>query len=144
MKKCVKYLVLVFMVVSVLCTSVSAAVYTNEYISAGGAYIHRWGAGDISVECTVSGTGIMDTIGVHKVTVYQVTGDTPDAGRDKVVKSYWYEDYPDMMTTDDVAYGYSIRLNVEAGQRYYAVVVFYASLGSGGDNMPFCTKIVAA
>lgn len=144
MKRCVKYLALVIMVVSILCTSVSAAVYTNEYISMGGAYIHRWGAGDISVECTVTGTDIMDTLGVHKITVYKVIGETPNAGKDTVVASYWYENYPDMMTTDEFLYGYSVRLNVEAGQRYYAVVVFYASLGSGGDIMPFSTKTVVA
>lgn len=144
MKKCVKYLALVIMVVSILCTSVSAVVDSNAYISAGGAYIHRWGAGDISVECTVIGTGLMDTIGVHKVTVYKVIGETPDSGKDKVVASYWHENTPGMMTTDDFAYGYNIRLNVEAGQRYYAVVVFYASLGGGGDNMPFSTKVVVA
>lgn len=144
MKKGVKYFALVIMVVSVLCTSVSAAENSNAYISAGGAYIHRWGTGDISVECTVIGTGIMDTIGVHKVTVYKVIGETPNAGKDTVVASYWYQNYPDMMITDDVAYGYSVRLNVEAGQRYYAVVVFYASLDGGGDIMPFSTKTVVA
>ena len=144
MKKCVKYLALVIMVVSILCTSVSAAVNTNEYISMGSAYIHRWGSGDISVECTVAGTGIMDTLGVHKITVYKVIGETPDAGKDKVVASYWHENTLGMMTTDDFAYGYTIRLNVEAGQRYYAVVVFYASLDGGGDNMFFSTKTVVA
>ena len=144
MKKCVKCLALVIMVVSILCTSVSAVVDSNAYISAGGAYIHRWGAGDISVECTVSGTGIMDTLGVHKITVYKILGTDINAAEDEVVASYWHANTPGMMTTDDFAYGYSVRLNVEAGQRYYAVVVFYASLDGGGDNMPFCTKAVVA
>ena len=144
MKSCVKYLVLVFMVVSVLCTSVSAAEYSNAYISMGGAYIHRWGAGDISVECTVSGTDIMDTIGVQKITVYKILGADINAAKDEVVASYWYANTPGMMTTDDFAYGYSVRLKAEPGQRYYAVVIFYATLNGGGDNMPFCTKAVAA
>lgn len=144
MKRCVKYLALVIMVVSILCTSVSAVVDSNAYISMGSAYIHRWGDGDISVECTVIGTDIMDTIGVHKVTVYKVLGTEINAAKDEVVASYWHAYTPGMMTTDEFMYGYSVRLKVEPGQRYYAVVVFYASLNGGGDNMPFCTKAVAA
>ena len=144
MKKCVKYLVLVFMVVSVLCTSVSAAENSNAYVRSVCAYIHRWGPGDISVEYYVSGTGIMDTIGAHRVIVYRLTGETPDAVKDELVATYWHEYTPGMMTTDDVAYSHSIRLQVEPGEKYYAVVIFYATLDGGGDDMAFSTKPVMA
>lgn len=142
MKKCVKYIALLLAVVSVLCTCVSAQTYTNAYISSARAYIHKWADGDISVEYTVTGTGVMDTIGAHKVTVYKMLGDKIDAGKDEVVKSYWYTNYPDMMGENDVAYHHSIRLNVEAGERYYAVLSFYATLGEGGGNMPYSTTAV--
>ena len=144
MKKCVKYLVLVFMVVSVLCTSVSAAENSNAYVRSVCAYIHRWGPGDISVEYYVTGTDIMDTIGAHKVTVYRLTGETQDVSKDELVANYWHEYTPGMMTTGSVAYSHSIRLQVEPGEKYYAVVVFYATLDGGGDNMFFCTKPVMA
>lgn len=144
MKKCFKTLVMLIMVVSVLCTTVSAMQYTNEYISAGGAYIHKWGDGDISVEYTVFGTGIMDTLGAHRVTVYRATGGSRDVTKDDLVATYWHENTPGMMTTDDYVYSNSIRLQVEPGQRYYAVLIFYASLDGGGDSMPYSTKIVDA
>lgn len=144
MKKSVKYLFLVIMVVSVLCTSVSAAVYTNEYISMVSAYVHRWGAGDISVEYTITGTDMMDTIGAHRVTVYRMIGETPDAGKDDLVATYWHANTPGMMTTNNFIYSNSMRLTVETGHFYYAVLVFYASLNGGGDNMFFCTRPVAA
>ncbi len=144
MKKCFKTLLLLIVVLSVLCTSVSAALYTNEYISSVGAYIHKWADGDISVEYTVFGTDIMDTIGAHKITVYKATGGTPNVAKDELVANYWHEYTPGMMTTDDYVYSNSIRLQVEHGQRYYAVVVFYATLDGGGDNMFYCTKIVDA
>ena len=144
MKRCLKILTLLIVVVSVLCTTVSAMQYTNEYISAGGAYIHKWAAGDISVEYTVYGTGIMDTLGAHRVTVYRATGGTPNVAKDDLVATYWHEYTPGMMTTDEFVYSNSIRLQVEPGQRYYAVLVFYASLDGGGDNMFYCTKIVDA
>lgn len=144
MKKSLKYLVLVIMVVSILCTSVSALECSNAYISSVGGYIHRWGAGDISVEFHVVGTDIMDTIGAHSVTVFRMKGETPDAATDEIVATYWHETYSGMMITDSVASFNSIRLNVEAGQRYYAVIVFYATLDGGGDYMLFSTSSVAA
>ena len=144
MKKCLKTFVLLIVVLSVLCTSVSAALYTNEYISSASAYIHKWGAGDISVEYTVFGTDIMDTIGAKMVLVYKALGAERNAGKDELVAKYWYEDYSSMMTTDDYVYNQSIRLKVEPGQRYYAVLVFYATLDGGGDIMPYSTKIVDA
>lgn len=144
MKKSIKYLVLVVMIVSVLSTSVLAMEQTNEYISSGGAYIHKWGAGDISVEYHVFGTGMMDTLGAYRITVYRMKGETPNSGSDDIVATYWHEDYPDMMTTNDFLYGSSIRLNVKTGHKYYAVLVFYASLNGGGDNMFFSTKPVWA
>lgn len=144
MKKCVKCLVLVIMVISVLSTSVYAAEFSNAYIRSAGAYIHKWAAGDISVEFHVVGTNTMDTIGAHRVTVYRMKGETPDSASDELVATYWYQNYPDMMTTDDFVYGHSIRLNVTHGYQYYAVLVFYASRDGGGANMPFSTDPVWA
>ena len=144
MKKGVKYFALVIMVVSVLCTSVSAAENSNAYISMVSAYVHKWGAGDISVEYTITGTDMMDTIGAHRITVYKMIGETPDSGKDELVATYWHANTPGMMTTDTFFYSNSIRLKVETGHFYYAVLVFYASLDGGGDNMPFSTKPVPA
>ena len=85
MKKSLKYMVLVVMVVSVLSSSVLAMENTNKYISSCGAYINTWGDGDISVEFHVFGTDIMDTIGAHRVTVFRVKGETPNAAHDDIV-----------------------------------------------------------
>lgn len=144
MKKSIKYLVLVVMVVSVLCTSVLAMEQTNLYIRSCGGYIHRWGPGDISVEFNVVGTDIMDTIGAHRVTVFKMLGETPNAGSDELVATYYYGTYPGLMITDDFFYSGSIRLQVETGYKYYAVIIFYATLDGGGDDMAFSTKPKAA
>ncbi len=144
MKKCVTYLVLLLLAASVLCTPVSAAENSNAYVRSVCAYIHRWGPGDISVEYYVTGTDIMDTIGAHKVTVYRLTGETQDVSKDELVANYWHEYTPGMMTTGSVAYSHSIRLQVEPGEKYYAVVIFYATLDGGGDDMAFSTKPVMA
>lgn len=132
------------MVVSILSSSVLAMEQTNKYIRSGGAYIHKWGSGDISVEYHVFGTDIMDTLGAYRVTVYRMKGETPNSGSDDVVVTYWHENYSDMMTTDDYFFSSFKRLNVEPGHQYYAVLVFYASLDGGGDYMFFSTKPVWA
>lgn len=139
MKKCIKYLILVVMVVSVLSPSVLAMEHTNKYISSGGGYIHRWGLGDISVEFNVTGTGIMDTIGAHRVTVFRMTGESPNTAHDDIVATYWHGTYPGLMITDDFYYSNSIRLQVEPGHQYYAVIIFYATLDGGGDDMALST-----
>ncbi len=132
------------MILSVLSTSVFAAEYTNEYISSGGGYIHRWGPGDISVEFNVVGTDIMDTIGAHMVNVFKMLGETPNAGSDELVATYYYTTYPGLMITDDFFYAGSIRLQVETGYQYYAVIMFYATLDGGWGNMLFSTNPKAA
>ena len=144
MKKCFKNVVLAFMVVVVLCTTVSAATYSNAYIRSSSAYIHKWADGDISVEYTVIGTGIMDTIGAKMVLVYKAMGAERNIGTDELVAKYWYEDNSDLMGSDVFLYSNSIRLKVEPGQRYYALVIFYATLDGGGDDMAYSTKIVDA
>ena len=144
MKKSIKYLVLIVMVVSVLSSSVLAAEQTNKYIRSGGGYIHRWGPGDISVEFHVIGTDIMDTIGAHRVTVFKMNGDLIDSGSDELVATYYYGTYPGLMITNSVAYSNSIRLQVETGHQYYAVMIYYATLNGGGDDMAFCTDPVWA
>lgn len=132
------------MVVSVLSTSVLAAEYSNAYISSAGAYIHTWAAGDISVEFHVTGTGIMDTIGAHRVTVFKMKGESPSIGKDELVATYWHGTYPGLMIEDDFFYSNSIRLQVETGHQYYAVIIYYATLNGGGDDMAFSTDPVWA
>lgn len=137
-------MVLVVMVVSVLSSSVLAMENTNKYISSCGAYINTWGDGDISVEFHVFGTDIMDTIGAHRVTVFRVKGETPNAAHDDIVATYWHETYPGLMITGEEFYSNSIRLQVDHGYRYYAVIIYYATLGDGGDDMAYTTKAVWA
>lgn len=143
MKKNVKYFALLLVVV-ILSTSVSAAEYSNAYIRSAGAYIYKWGDGDISVEFHVFGTGTMDTIGAHRVSVFRMEGETPNTAHDECVATYWHGTYPGMMITDDYFYSGSIRLQVEHGHQYYAVIIYYATLGDGGDDMAYSTYPVWA
>lgn len=132
------------MVVSLLCTPVSALEDSNAYIRSGGGYIHKWGPGDISVEFTVTATDIMDTIGAHRVTVFKMNGESPNTPHDDLVATYYHGTYPGLMITDDFFYYNSIRLQVETGYQYYAVIIFYATLDGGGDDMALCTYPVWA
>lgn len=144
MKKKVKSLIAIALAIFALCSSAAAMEYSNAYIRNAEAYIHVVGGGKITVEYTVTGTNIMDEIGAHRVTVYRMLKDKPDAGRDDIVKTFYYTEYPDMMGTNDIMYGNSIELTVTSGEKYYATFTFYASLDGGGDEMPFSTYVVTA
>lgn len=144
MKKQIKALAFFTLALSILCSTVYAAEYTNKYISSAEAYIHVAGNGKISVEYTVTGTYVMDEIGAHRVTVYRMLGDKPDAGRDDIVQDFYYTNYPDMMGKGGIMYYHAIDLTVTSGEKYYATFTFYASLDGGGDEMPFSTYVVTA
>ena len=143
MKKCLRTVVLLLIVTFAFSTCVSAAEDSNAYIRSGLAYIRTGDPGDICVEYNVTGTDIMDTIGAYRVSVYKALGKGQDVVRDQLVATYWHEDYPDMMTTKDVAYSHSIWLRADMGMKYYAVIIFYATLNGGGDDMAYCTSTVS-
>lgn len=147
MKKKVKCFTAILLALAILSASAYAALDSNAYISSGEAHIARKGGGKIAVEFTVIGTDIMDTIGAHLVTVYRATGDAPDVGKDELIDSFYYKTYtgnPPMMGSETGIYNSNIPLTVESGERYYATLVFYASLDGDGDDMWYTTKIVTA
>lgn len=144
MRKAVKRALTLLLALVVLSTPVLAMTNTNKYISSVSAYLHKWSDGVISVEYHVVGTDIMDTIGAHRIVVYKLTGDKPNIVKDEIVMHYWYEYYPSMMGTNDLVHAGSFKLNVEPGERYYALLVFYATLDGGGDDMPYTTQIITA
>ncbi len=147
MKKIAIRIITIILVISIVCAYASATLDSNAYIRSAEAHIAKISDGEIAVKFTVIGTGIMDTIGAHKITVYRATGDAPDVGKDELIDSFYYDTYtgnPPMMGSDSVMYNGSIPLTVESGERYYATLIFYASLDGGGDDMWYTTKIVEA
>lgn len=142
MKKCLRTVVLLLIVTFAFGTCVSAAEDSNAYISSAIAGIVVGDPGDITVEYNVFGTGIMDTIGAYRVSVYKALGKGQDIVRDQLVATYWHEDYPDMMTTNTTSYYHAIQLRADIGMKYYAVIIFYATLNGGGDDMAYSTDVV--
>ena len=99
--------------------------------------------GILSLNTLLSGQAL-DTIGVHRVTVYRAKGDVQDVVTDELIATYWYEDHPWMMVEDEFVGHGSVRLKVETGYRYYALIAFYATLNGQGKIMLYTTKITDA
>lgn len=123
-----------------LFTSFALAVTlrASKYITGYNAIISPAGDGDITVECSVIGTGRMKTIGIQSVKIYNVNG-TNVATYSHTTPGYEY-----LMGSDTGFKSASITHSGISGRSYYAVVTFYASDGSGSDSKSYTTVTITA
>lgn len=144
MKKYLKILLLLVMVVSVLCTSVSALTYSSEYIMSVSAYVSQVDPGELTVHFHINGMHTMDTIGAKTITVFELGGSTPSPATDHIVKVFQYETTLEMTGSETSFYFNSVSFSAEAGVSYYALVLFYAASGDGSDTFPYITTACKA
>lgn len=144
MKKHLKILLLLVMVVSVLCTSVSAATYSSEYIRSMRAYISQGTPGELIVNFEVTGMYSMDTIGARTITVYKLGGSIPIPSKDDVVKIFQSGTTTGMEGSGLLTFSGSVSFSAEEGESYYAVILFYAASSDGNDLLPYTTSVYKA
>ncbi len=144
MKKYLKILLLLVMVVSVLCTSVSALTYSSEYIMSKMAYISQGDPGKLTVHFHVTGMDMMDTIGAKTITIFELGGSTPSPATDHIVKVFQSETTPGMTVSGTFSYSGTVSFSAEAGVSYYALILFYAAKDGGSDSMPYITSAYKA
>ena len=144
MKKYLKILLLLVMVVSVLCTSVSALTYSSEYIMAVRAYVSQGDSGELTVHFQIIGMDTMDTIGAKTITVFELGGSTPSPATDHIVKVFQSATTPEMTVSGTFTYSGTVSFSAEAGVSYYALVLFYAAKDGGSDSKPYITTACKA
>ena len=129
-----------FILICSLFTSFALAttLRASKYISSYKAVISPAGDGDVTVECSVVGTGRMKTIGIQSVKIYNVNG------TNVATYSYTMDGYEYLMGSDTGFKAASITHSGISGRSYYAVVTFYASDGNGGDSRSYTTVTVTA
>ena len=112
----------------------SDGIQASLYISTCSSQITTGTSGKIYVDCSVNGTGIMDTIGVQTLVIqkYQ-SGAWVDA-------ISWNSLYNYIAASCSVSATY----NGSVGTQYRAVITFYAALGSGSDSRIMTTSSVTA
>ena len=137
MKKTIRVIALV-LITSFLLTSFAVADVTraSDYISGTTLGITSNRSGQISLDCTVIGTNIMNRIGVDRIKIYTSSG--------TLVQTIYYttSGYEYMMGYNTYIYSDTITCQVDRGNYYYAEVRFYAGNNSGGDYVTRTTSVV--
>ena len=147
MKKFIKSFAICFIIVAMVSTTAFAAApgepdspQKNSYIWSTTVGIVPLGSGKIEVDFSVTATGKrMPDIGATHVQIYTANG--------KCVKTYTYTDsgYGYMMGHNDYTHTATVTYQGISGQRYYAIVTFYAGdlNGSGGGHSHISTIVTA-
>lgn len=135
MKKFLKSFSICLVIIAMISTTAfaaapndSAAPQANSYIAKTTVGIVAMGGGKIEVDFAVTATRPMPDVGATRVTIYKEGG--------TIVATYRYTDpgYAYMMGHNSGNHVASVTYQGVSGQRYYAIVTFYAGNlnGSGG------------
>ena len=104
----------------------------SSYILASSLAVHSTGGGGLDIVFSITGTRTMDSIGAYWIDLYR--GSNTSSGTR--VASFLYTDsgYSYLMTTNDVYHEGVIHYEgATTGSCYYAVAMYYAGYGGGGD-----------
>ena len=130
-------LVIVFLV-SAPVHAFAAEARASAWLSGYGASVVAAGNGKIKIEFTVVGTGTMTKLGASLIYIYKSDG-TRVATISYATKGNEY-----MMGYNKAYHSGSVPYSGTAGQKYYAVVTFFAKNSSGSDTRSYTTAYKTA
>lgn len=130
--------IIVGMAILLSLTAFAVEPRTSQYIYTSYASAIKERDGNLKIEFTLSTLGTMKKIGASKIEVYK--------SDDTLVETFKYtvKGYEDMMGSNASRYSSSVNYSGASGQKYYAVVTFYASNSSGSDSVTYTTATVTA
>ena len=138
MKKLIKRIAAFVMVLVMMTSTVVFAADTraSAYISSKGGGITATGGGNMRISFFVIATGMMDKLGAYSINIYN----EDDIWQDVI----YYTDpgCSDMMTTNDYSWDGEVYWEGVSGERYYAIITFYAKNSSGDDYRGYATSTV--
>lgn len=145
MKKLLKSCSLCFIIIVMISTTALAAAPSDLAAPQSNSYIWKTtvspvalGNGVIGFYCSVTGTGRMEKIGIRKIEFYQEDGTHVES------HSYTETGYEYMMDYNSGKHNAGIPFQGVVGERYYAIVHFYASKGNGAGGVQMGSAIITA
>ena len=145
MKKLLKSCSICFIIIAMISTTAFAAApndlagpQSNSYIAKTKVTIVALGNGVIEVDCAITGTGIMEKIGILCIDFYKEDG--------TLVESHFYTEpgYEYLMGYNMSNHVVSVRFPCTPGERYGAIVYFHASKGNGSGGHRMGSAIITA
>ena len=146
MKKLLKLCSICLIIIAMINTTAFAAApndpadpQSNSYILKTKVTIVALGNGVIEVDCGVTGMGRMEKIGILSIDFYQEGVKAP-------LESHFYTEpgYEYLMDYNSGSHTVGVPFQCEPGERYYAIVYFYASKGNGSGGYQMGSAIITA
>ena len=111
----------------------SNALRSSDYFMSSSVYLRKTSSTQLQVWFEVSATGGMDELGVSVIKVQRST----DAQNWTTVRTYYKEDYPNMIDTNTSYHSGYVPYTYSSGYYYRAYVQLYAK-NSGGTGYYDC------
>lgn len=135
MKKINKCFCIVIAVVLLLAVPVhaeEASTWASAYISSYDSYLYKSAPNEIQVWFEVTGAGRVDELGVSEIKVQR---SSTGSGGWVTMKTYYPDDYPEMISENDFYHNSYVTYTGTAGYYYRAIVTFYSKKGNGTGEM---------
>ena len=145
MRKLLKSCSICLIIIAMINTTAFAAVPADPANPQANSYVLKTtvspvalGNGVIEVDCGVTGTGRMDKIGILSIDFYKADG--------TLLESHFYTEsgYEYLMDYNSAKHNAAVLFQGVPGQRYYAIVHFYASKGNGAGGFQMGSSVVVA
>jgi len=135
MKRINRYICLVMAVAMLLAVPVYAEEvlpWSSSYISSYDSYLYKSAPNQIQIWFEITGLFRVDELGVSEIKVQRSSTGTGDW---VTMKTYYPEDYPEMISENDFYHNTYVTYTGTAGYYYRAVVTFYSKKGNGSGEI---------
>ena len=135
MRKINRCLCLVVAVIMVLANPVYAqepSTRASAYISSYDSFLYKSASNQIQVWFNVTGAGRIDELGASEIKVQRSSTGTGDW---VTMKTYYPEDYPEMISENAFYLNTYVTYTGTAGYYYRAIVTFYGKKGNGSGEI---------
>lgn len=109
-----------------------AAVYSSNYFSSYGSYVHDVGGGKITFSATLTAVHQMERLGVTRILIYKADG--------TYVKTVYGSISNGLLRDNDGFFGAEYTYQGVAGTSYYGVVYFTCRDANGSDSRHVTTN----
>ena len=136
-KKTISVILVIVFLVGAPVYAMAAEARASSYFSSYSASITASDNGKMNINFRVVGTGTMTKLGVSTVYIYK-------NGTRIATRSYTADGNEYMMGSNTAYHSGSVPYVGVAGQKYYAVVTFYAKNSKGSDTRTYTTSTITA
>lgn len=126
--KCICIALAVIVLLAIPVHAEEASSRSSSYITSYDSYLYKSASNQIQVWFNVTGAGRIEELGVSQIKVQRSSTGT---GNWVTMKTYYPEDYPEMISENDFAHCSYVTYTGTAGYYYRAIVVFYGKNGNG-------------